>query len=174
MFNSDYVDLRKLSNGSYILLEELIYQGRDEIFIVPKGMITDLASVPRFLRWLVGPADRNIIKAALVHDFLWAESRAGRFRKCHADGIFRRIMRESGVGVAQRWFMWATVRLAGGPSNWFDDGFKQFVLFMSLAVVGILFAAIPCIVVLLFFAVALWVSFFAEVISCALFILRKS
>ena len=167
------IDVRQVSAREWQLLSPLTYVGRDETFVVPAGFLTDFASVPKFMWWLVGPYG-VFLRAALVHDFLWAESRAGRFRKCHADGIFRRIMRESGVGVAQRWFMWATVRLAGGPSNWFDDGFKQFVLFMSLAVVGILFAAIPCIVVLLFFAVALWVSFFAEVISCALFILRKS
>jgi hypothetical protein len=35
-----------------------------------------------------------------------------------ADGWFRRIMRESGVGFVTRWSMWAAVRLAALVTNY--------------------------------------------------------
>lgn len=42
---------------------------------VPAGFATDLASVPRWLWWLVAPHDPQYAAAAVLHDFLtsWAD-----------------------------------------------------------------------------------------------------
>jgi len=44
--------------------------GQQETLTVPRGMVTDLVSVPRFGRWAVGQAGRAL-EAAIVHDFLY-------------------------------------------------------------------------------------------------------
>ena len=42
-------------------------------------------------------------KAAVIHDDLYASHRVSRW---DADGIFRRILKESGIGFVSRWSMW--------------------------------------------------------------------
>ena len=102
-----------------------MYVGEDQTFVIPAGYITDFATVPKFLRWLIetyGPYTR----AAIVHDWLitemarWtAETRNGGAKNWlppatsrDTDGIFRRIMREEETPMPTRWVMWAAVRVA--------------------------------------------------------------
>jgi hypothetical protein len=78
--------------------------------------------VPGLFTWLV-PRYGRFTKAAILHDFLCDEAKEGRFIRSQADGIFRRVMRELGVGFIRRWVMWAAVRLGSGwgvfqPSLW--------------------------------------------------------
>ena len=79
-------------------------------FVVPAGFRTDFASVPRVVTWLV-PRFGAYTLAAILHDWLVTEGlRTGVVTSRQADGIFRRVMRESGVPVLRRWLMWAGVR----------------------------------------------------------------
>jgi len=66
--------------------------------------------VPRVVTWLV-PRFGAYTLAAILHDWLvTAGIRSGAVTARQADGIFRRVMRESGVPVLRRWLMWAGVR----------------------------------------------------------------
>jgi hypothetical protein len=111
------------------LLAPLIWTGtRGDTFTVPVGFVTDFATVPRFLHWLVSPYGAYT-RAAVLHDWLLVE--LAEWTKTHpregletynhseppansrdADGIFRRVMEDLGVPWAKRWTMWAAVRLA--------------------------------------------------------------
>lgn len=111
--------------------EPLAWHGERDTFTVPAGFVTDFASVPRFLHWLVLPYGAYT-RAAVLHDWLLTELaewvREGRANVVirpldgsrdqplansrDADGIFRRAMRDLGVSWAKRWAMWAAVRLA--------------------------------------------------------------
>jgi hypothetical protein len=107
------------------LLEDLVYEGQDQRFTIPAGYVTDFATVPKFLRWLINPYG-PYTRAAIVHDWLitemarwWAERKAGRepdwlppATSRDTDGIFRRIMREEGTPMPTRWVMWTAVRTA--------------------------------------------------------------
>ena len=93
------------------LQSDLVYQGRDESFTVPAGTNTDFASIPNQLRWFV-PKYGRYNRAAVLHDWLSVRAVAGDFDRSDADGIFRRSMRELGVGFLRRWVMWAAVRIA--------------------------------------------------------------
>jgi|SRR6188768_3098604 len=96
---------------SWKLLNDLHYQGDTDHFTVPAGYVTDFASVPDSLVWLLnktGPYTR----AAVVHDWLITdEIPAKRVTSRDTDGLFRRIMREEGVPFPKRWVMWAAVRM---------------------------------------------------------------
>ncbi len=50
---------------------------------VPKGFVTDLASVPRAVWWLISPWD--IARAAIVHDLLYKTIRQHRWKRCKQD-----------------------------------------------------------------------------------------
>ncbi|WP_224813522.1 DUF1353 domain-containing protein [Hasllibacter sp. MH4015] len=87
---------------------------------VPQGMITDLTSVPRPLRWVAGRVG-PWLEAAIVHDYLyiaWQDfgDRApqGRDRQ-FADLVMLEMMDWARVGVL-RWLIFAAVRAFGGAS----------------------------------------------------------
>lgn len=111
------------------LTRPLIWTGtQGDTFTVPAGFVTDFATVPRFLHWIVLPYGAYT-RAAVLHDWLltelatWTDNHQGdvtlpvqillaappaKSRDC--DGIFRRVMQDLGVPWAKRWTMWAAVR----------------------------------------------------------------
>lgn len=95
------------------LVEELRYRGNEEVFAVPEGFPTDFASVPRPL-WSLIPTYGRYTKAAVLHDYMCRYPDAAGVSRCDADGIFRKVMKELGVGYVRRRMMWAAVRWAGG------------------------------------------------------------
>ena len=119
--------IRPYTATTWQLVEDLVYEGEHQRFVIPAGYVTDFASVPTFLRWLVesyGPYTR----AAIVHDWLiTSEIPAKRVTSRDTDGIFRRVMREEGTPAAKRWLMWAAVRLgaAASPRRAYGRGFVR-------------------------------------------------
>ncbi len=69
--------------------------------------VTDLASVPQLLTWLVPKSGRHL-PAALVHDAMVRDPGIDRF---DADRIFRDAMGDLGVRLIRRWLMWTAVSL---------------------------------------------------------------
>lgn len=124
--NGPKILVRQATEDDWTLVEEVTYQGRTETFVVPKGTLTDFASVPRVFAWLV-PSYGLFTAAAVLHDHLVRVERpAGRISAVDADGLFRRAMRELGVPFLMRWFMWAAVRLGSltdpdGRPGWIRD-----------------------------------------------------
>ncbi len=109
--------------------EELTYEAgaaRDRI-TVPKGFVTDLASIPRAV-WSIYPPDGPWVKAAAIHDFLYftqgdgiwfkrrGVARATPYDRREADDIFREAMEDRGIGGVTRTAIWTAVRLGGGKS----------------------------------------------------------
>jgi hypothetical protein len=102
--------VRRVDATTWATVDALVYRGRWERFVVPAGFRTDFASVPRVVTWLI-PRFGAYTLAAILHDWLCTEGlRSGVVTSRQADGLFRRVMRESGVPVLRRWLMWAGVR----------------------------------------------------------------
>ena len=84
--------------------------GKEERLTVPGGLLTDLASVPRPLRWYVGRVGPHL-EAAILHDYLYV---AWQFKKNDptsermmqmrrfADDLMLAAMRETGMGCKAR------------------------------------------------------------------------
>lgn len=115
-FDSE-LSIQGVTPTTWRLLAPLIWNGtQDDTFVVPLGFVTDFASVPRFLHWLVLPYGAYT-RAAVLHDYL-IEHRindpdpALRITSRDTDGVFRRVMQDLGVPWAKRWIMWAAVRAA--------------------------------------------------------------
>jgi len=80
---------------------------------VPRGMITDLASVPPVFRWLIGRVG-PYLEAAVVHDFLtiaWRslDGNGSVERRKFADDIMLAAMKAACVGW-QRPFIYGAIR----------------------------------------------------------------
>jgi len=56
---------------------------RTETITVPSGFVTDLASVPRAMWWLIAPFD--VARAAIIHDLLYKSIRQYRWKKKDAE-----------------------------------------------------------------------------------------
>ena len=109
-FEPGTIVVRGIDANTWALVDDLVYRGSWERFVVPAGFRTDFASVPRVVTWLF-PRFGAYTLAAILHDWLVSEGlRSGAVTSRQADGIFRRVMRESGVPVLRRWMMWAGVR----------------------------------------------------------------
>lgn len=94
---------------------------------VPAGFVTDLASVPRWA-WIIVPPDGPWVKAAIIHDYLYATGGTGKWKRqaasitrpepysrLEADRILREGMENRGVGAFARGLIYAAVRIGGGP-----------------------------------------------------------
>lgn len=93
------------------LLRDFRYFSSFGIVLVPKGFLTDGASIPRVFWPLLGPHG-DYFRAAVVHDFLYSP-RNDEFSRAEADLIFREAMYNTGVPWCRREVIYAAVRLFG-------------------------------------------------------------
>jgi hypothetical protein len=109
-FLDEDVVVRRLDDERWVLVQSIVYRGNVDTFTVPEGFVTDFASVPRVAVWLI-PRFGRYTPAAILHDWLCGPGiREGLISPVDSDGVFRRILRELGVPVVQRWLMWTGVR----------------------------------------------------------------
>jgi Protein of unknown function (DUF1353) len=113
------VVVRQVGPATFKLREPFKYVDRGRRFDVPMEDISDFASVPSFLTWLIPRYGRHTL-AALLHDHLQDHlSQTGRdlsedpelVTSDQADTIFRQAMHYSRVPYIRRWVMWAAVSL---------------------------------------------------------------
>ena len=98
--------------NTYLTLRRLHYESLPTKGIeIPKGFATDLASIPKWLRWLPGydPTDPRL-RMAIIHDACYSLQNMPRE---DADWLFRSGLKADGVPFVQRWLMYFAVRLFG-------------------------------------------------------------
>lgn len=120
-----HLDMRKLEGFNWQLRQDFVFISPTwGTLVVPRGFVTDLASVPWFARWYVS-RDGDHLKAAVVHDYAYARASAsapldhGQWSKIDrraADRLFLEAMGVRGVRPAKRRVIYAAVRLGGGSS----------------------------------------------------------
>lgn len=82
-------------------------------FVVPAGVETDGASIPRCLWRICGhPLQVPRVYAALVHDWLYGSAFADVPRE-KADEIYRELQIAFGIPAWKAWTEWAALRLFG-------------------------------------------------------------
>jgi len=103
--------LRYVGLGRYLTVGPTTYVGRHDVLNIPPDTATDLASVPRIF-WALLPPSGAYERSAVLHDWLCQRLAAGDspINSRNTDGLFRRVMREAGVGLITRWVMWCGVR----------------------------------------------------------------
>jgi hypothetical protein len=92
------------------LSTNLIFESSKYQIIVYSGHITDGASVPRFMWWLMDPFSGNYLPAAIIHDALYASQ---ILSKEESDLIFLEGMLCCGVSNFTAHIMYNAVKLFG-------------------------------------------------------------
>jgi len=87
-----------------------VIDGKKKYICVPKGFMTDFATIPRFL-WSIFPAWDKYGKAAVLHDYLYDYK---VFDRKTCDHIFYEAMTVLRVPWWRRRLMYLAVRVFGG------------------------------------------------------------
>ncbi len=114
----------------YKLLDNYYYEVNGYIICVPRGFITDLASVPKMF-WTIFPPFGKYTPAAIVHDFLYSKYNNTGINRTLADKIFLFIMKELKVNILKRYAMYKAVRIFGEPSwksKLKNEGYKDIAI----------------------------------------------
>ncbi len=88
--------------------------------VVPCGMVTDLASIPRICRGAVSKVGLHV-EASVVHDYLYgAQLEFGQGNRKEdrkfADELYKRLMEKAGVNRFKRWLIYRAVRTFGSSA----------------------------------------------------------
>jgi hypothetical protein len=98
---------------------------------------TDMASIPRFMRWFETTYGPHTL-AAIIHDQLIVNEPNGGALGSDtlSDRFFREMMRSAGMPWLKRWIMWSAVALR---SRWAAGGIRRLSLgiWIVLAIAGI-------------------------------------
>jgi hypothetical protein len=107
---SEYADGRTL----YELMRSFTFTyqigPRKDTIKVPKGFVTDYATIPRIF-WNIFPPNGEYSRASVVHDYLYRLESCPRYL---ADAIFYEGMRILNVPLWKRLTIYYAVRLFGG------------------------------------------------------------
>jgi hypothetical protein len=97
-FMTEYLSLEFLPNNIQMRLVEQV------------GSSWDGASIPRYMRWIIGhPLSPELRQASYWHDRICEGSETFEDRMV-ADSVFLMLLRRSGVVRWRRWAMWFAVR----------------------------------------------------------------
>lgn len=140
-FDSDTVTVRRRDDDRWVLVDPLVYRGTRDTFIVKAGYVTDFATVPRPLVWLIPRFGRYTL-AAILHDYLCDGLPSKRFTSRDVDGLFRRVLRELDVPPLRRWLMWCGVRWGALANPRRRPGWRA----DCLPVFGLTLVALPIVV----------------------------
>lgn len=109
------LDTRTKPEGKYMLLAPMGYTHPDNgaTIWVPKGFVSDFASIPNSFRWIL-TGHNHTRKPAVLHDWLY---RTGYGTRKGADLLFLSGMREQGLDAVRRRLAYYAVRV-GGWRTW--------------------------------------------------------
>lgn len=88
------------------------YTRNGEMLYIPKGFVTDFATIPKWLRWLF-PKGQDDKLAFIVHDYLYTIGKTKEDRK-EADKEMRYTQKSLGANRLRYTFMYLGVRVFGG------------------------------------------------------------
>jgi len=104
--------LKPINDSKCILEDDYIYSINGFLITVPKGFITDGASIPKSLQWIYEPFG-EYIKGAVIHDYLYSKYNDTGINRSLADKIFDFIMKETGVNAKTRRKFYVAVKYFG-------------------------------------------------------------
>ncbi len=117
-----HLDTRYIGGGYFELLAPLDVKIGGQVLRIPKGFITDFASIPKLARWLIAKTEDHI-KGAVLHDYLYSlrgrisfigiGKRTENISRKQSDKLFLVGMKVCKASLWKRFLMHSAVRLFG-------------------------------------------------------------
>jgi hypothetical protein len=107
------LNLKVLPDDSFELAEDFHVAISGKLVVIPKGFLTDLASVPRLPIVYVAIGSTGH-RAAVLHDYIYS---IGLYARKHCDLVFYEGLKECGVSSWKAYSMYLGVRI-GGASHY--------------------------------------------------------
>ena len=109
--NGIKVELYQKKNDTWaILLQEIVFSYKGQLYTIPVGFKSDGASLPRFFWRLIGhPFDMAYLREAIIHDYLY------KYQPCirkEADRFFFNLLEDNNLGI-KRYFIYWGLRIGG-------------------------------------------------------------
>ena len=106
--------LKPCGAGRFQLYEGIRIARYGAVYEVPKGFVTDGASIPPIFWPLVGhPYSPSSLRAAILHDRMCRAPHTHPFDSSEVHAIFFEALRADGVAWLRAWLMWKAVALFG-------------------------------------------------------------
>lgn len=132
LLDNKYTPSIRGGRSLWALFETLSYRPSNDVHVitVPRGCVTDLTSIPRVF-WNLLPPDGPWVKAAVIHDYLYATQGTGQlppgvpgsrqpvgitrapYSRAESDWILRDALANRGVDILRRNLIWLAVRVFG-------------------------------------------------------------
>lgn len=105
------VVLKPVADNTYELKSDFKAFDGKRTYIVPKGFLTDFASIPRLLWPVFNPNEIKVIPPAILHDFMYACP--NDVSRAEADSIFYSALIDNLVNPVKAYTYYLAVRLMG-------------------------------------------------------------
>jgi hypothetical protein len=107
------IEVKDLGGGKWKLLRPIVHYTHDgNVLFIPKGFVTDFATVPQFLWALFPPLGEDKL-AFVVHDYLYTVGHSEQDR-LYADIEMQHTQKSLGASTLRYTLMFWGVRLFGG------------------------------------------------------------
>lgn len=104
--------IQPLIDYDYHICEEMEIKVDGSLIKIPRGFITDLASIPKPLWPILAPQYSGFVYPAILHDFFYRCP--NNVTRKYADDVFYYALKAEGVSTYTALKMWAGVRTFGG------------------------------------------------------------
>lgn len=104
--------IQPVSGYDYHICEDMKVKVDNQLITIPKGFITDLASIPRPLWPILAPQYAGFVYPAILHDFFYRCPE--NVTREYADDVLYYALKEEGVSTYTAMKFWLGVRTFGG------------------------------------------------------------
>lgn len=109
--------IKPMYDYHYQTCNPILFRINGDIFEIPANFKTDLASIPKYLWPIMAPAHSSLIRAAIIHD--WLYSKTCFFSRYETDLIFYHVLKSDGISTIRASLMYYGVRIFGW--NYYND-----------------------------------------------------
>jgi hypothetical protein len=105
------ISVTPVNDGVFKLNSRLVVEVDNKLITIPKGFITDFASIPKIFWSIQSPYDIKTIGPSILHDYLY--TCPNNLTRQKIDSIFHSSLIDNLVNPVKSYLYWLAVRIAG-------------------------------------------------------------
>jgi hypothetical protein len=106
-----YGEYKRIENSKWRVVMPIKYHYKSDSHIVPRGFQSDLASIPSWAHWAIGPSEEGLARPSILHDYYYRIP--NQYTRKYADNLMYDAMMELGYSTIKANIVYYSVRLFG-------------------------------------------------------------